>query len=230
LLAALVIVVVASLGQKLTIGGHRSISLPWSIVANWPLFENVLPARLAMFVSLVTAVIAALWTAAQPPGMLRWLLPGLAVLAIAPNPAAGVWASHYTVPAFFTDIRYRSCLAPDENILPLPVRGDGESMLWQVVSHFRFRMAGGRIAPQPPASFLAPPDVAEVAGDNPLPASEAPALAAFIKAKDVTTVVVDASLAPDWTGALDRIATPHPLGGVIVYHISDGSPSCPGAS
>jgi len=33
-----------------------------------------------------------------------------------------------------------------------------------------------------------------------------------------------------WSPALDRIASPELLGGVVVYHISDDSPSCLGAS
>ena len=56
------------------------------MVANWPLFDNVLTERLALYVSLATAVIVALWTAARPPGLGRWLLPALLLIAMAPNP------------------------------------------------------------------------------------------------------------------------------------------------
>ena len=33
----------------------------------------------------------------------------------------------------------------------------------------------------------------------------------YLAKSGVTSVVVDGSLASNWTGALDRIATPHPL-------------------
>ncbi len=230
LLGALALAELASLGARLTIDGHASVWLPWASVGKWPLFDNVLPERLAIYVSLLSALMVALWAAARPPGVLRWLLPGLAVLALVPNPAAGVWASSFSVPAFFTESAYRGCLNPDENILPLPVGAQSESMLWQAVDDYRFRMAGGNIAPTPPASFLSPDDVALIAEGYSVPTFQSQAFVTYIEAKDVTSVVLDASDADLWAGALDRIATPEQFGGVVIYHISDGAPSCLGAN
>jgi len=228
LLAALTLAAICSLGARLTIDGHRSISLPWSLVASWPLFDNVLPARLALYVTLLTAVIVSSWTAARPPGPVRWLLPALAAVILVPKLDSGLWNSRYTIQPFFTASAYRSCLRRDENILPLPVGAQGESMLWQALGGYRFRMAGGNIAPHPPALFLAPYWVELVAEGYPVPASQTGELAFYIRAKKVTSVVVDAREASRWGAALDRIAVPHRLGGVIVYHISDGSPRCTG--
>jgi hypothetical protein len=230
LLASLTLAIICTLGSRLTIGGHATIWLPWSLVARWPLFDNVLPERLSVYVALLGAVIVALWIAAARHGVLRWLLPALAMLAIVPNPATGEWASGYTVPAFFTDGAYRSCLDPNENILPLPVTAGGESMLWQTVDGYRFRMAGGNIEPDPPRSFLAPTAIANIAWGASLTASQLPELESYIRAKQVTSVLVDPSMASQWSGALDRLATPQRLGGVVLYHISDGSPSCLGAA
>jgi len=229
LLAALGLALVCCLGARLTIDGHRSISLPWALVGSWPLFDNVLPARLAMYVCLLSAVIVSLWIAARPSGLLRWFLPALAALVLVPNLNSGLWDARYTIPPFFTDSAYRSCLRRNENILPLPPSAQGESMLWQALSDFRFRMAAGNIAPHPPALFLAPYWVELVAEGYPVPASQTGELAFYIRAKQVTSVVVDAREASRWDGALNRIATPHRLGGVILYHISDGSPSCAGS-
>jgi len=230
LLAALTLAVVCTLGFRLTIEGHASVWLPWSLVGHWPLFDNVLPERLSMYVALLGAVIVSLWTAARRSGVLRWLLPGLAMLAILPNPNAHQWASRYTVPAFFTDSAYRTCLDPNENILPLPVTAGGESMLWQAMGGYRFRMAGGNIEPDPPRSFLAPTAIANIAWGSSLPANQLGELEAYIQAKHVTSVLVDPSMLTQWSPALDRIASPELLGGVVVYHISDDSPSCLGAS
>ncbi len=226
LIAAFALASVASLGAKLSVAGRRSFPLPWALVGRWPLFDNVLPERLAVYVSLVTAVIAALWIAARPPGPLRWLLPGLAILAIVPNPAAGAWDTHFTVPAFFTANAYRACLRPNENILPLPVSAESESMLWQAVSGYRFRMAGGYIAPSPPESVVASPGVARLIKGDALPPNPAGTLAAYIKANDVTAVVVDARDAKRWEGALDRIAKPQTLGGVLLYELTARVPRC----
>ena len=67
LLAALALGVICTLGFQLTVGGHRTFELPWSLVGNWPLFDNVLPERLAVYLALLGAVIVALWTADQGP-------------------------------------------------------------------------------------------------------------------------------------------------------------------
>jgi hypothetical protein len=71
--------------------------------------------------------------------------------------------------------------------------------------------------------------VALVAEGLPLAANQAAALRTFIRLKDVTSVVVDPSAAYMWAGALDRIAAPQPLGGVILYQVAGGAPSCAGA-
>jgi hypothetical protein len=180
-----------------------------------------------MYVSFVTAVMAALWTAARPPGVARWLVPGLAALALVPNPAAGVWASRYAVPAFFTDSAYRGCLAPDEIVLPLPVSAQSESMLWQVESGYRFRMAGGNIAPKPPGAFLAPRAIAHIAEGGVVAPSRWKELATYVRVEHVTSIVVDPRLASRWAGALAHFGRPQRLGGVDVYRVSRVSRHCP---
>jgi hypothetical protein len=44
----------------------------------------------------------------------------------------------------------------------------------------------------------------------------------------VTSVVVDAAQANRWSGALDRIASPHIVGGVYLYQLGANPPSCVG--
>ena len=83
------------------------------------------------------------------------------MLMVVPNPttpnwATTYWVTTYSVAPFFSDRAYRGCLAPGENVLPLPVQSGGDSMLWQVESDFRFRMAGGRVATTPPSPFMNP--------------------------------------------------------------------------
>jgi hypothetical protein len=230
LLAGLAVAVVATLGFRLTIVGHQTIWLPWSIVGHWPVFDNVLPERLSVYVALIAAVVVALWAAAEQRPWARWLLPTLAMLALVPNPSARGWASQYTVPAFFTDAGFRTCLDPGETILPLPIGFGSESMLWQAADGFRFRMTGGNIAPKPPPSFTTTPAAAYMAQGGSLTAAQLPLLETFVREEGVTTIIVDRSMMNEWAGALDRLATPQLLGGVVVYHISDGSPSCLGAT
>ena len=151
------------------------------------------------------------------------------MLAIVPYPSAPKWATRFRVAAFFTDGAFRTCLDPDETVLPLPIGAGSESMLWQVADGFRFRMAGGNIAPQPPPAFMTPAVTQYIAQGGSLTGGQVPVLEAYIRSKDVTSIIVDQSMINEWSGALDRIATPEPLGGVVVYHVADGSPSCLGA-
>jgi hypothetical protein len=188
--------------------------------------RGALTERLAIYVTFVAAVVVSLWTARRPPGMLRLGMPALAMLAILPNPAAGVWSTRVGVPTFFTDSAYRGCLNPGETILPLPVASQSESMLWQVEDGFRFRMAGGNIAPNPPEQFLAPSSIALVASGGAIAPGEASALATYIRVESVGAVVVDSAESPQWVAALDRLARPDRVGGVLLYRFAAGSGHC----
>ena len=219
LLAALALAVFLSLGNELIVDGHRRAWLPWSLIVDDPFFDNVLTVRLVMYASLIVAVVVALWTASRARGLLRWVLPALAMIAVLPNPAAGVWATTFTVPSFFTSSSYRRCLGPGETVLPFPISAPGLPMLWQVEDAFRFRMAGGEIAPAPPSSFVSTREAKVIAQGYPVPPQQAALLRSFIQEKGVTSVVVDQGDAGKWSLAMNTIATPHYLGGVIVYRV-----------
>lgn len=218
-----------ALGSELHIDGHGIVPLPWTVVDHWPLWDNALPVRFALYVSLAVGATVALWMASSPRGMLRWLLPLLAVIAIVPHfSSSHAWSTTYSVPSFFADGTYKGCLAPGENVLPLPIGQDGNPMLWQVKTGFRFRMAGGRIATTPPTEFMHPLTIQHVSTGYPIPATQAGLLAGYLKAKDVNAVVVDESRSKLWSGALDRLAKGQEIGGVLFYRISGALLACSG--
>jgi hypothetical protein len=233
--------VLASLGPELTVRGHGvfpiptpfghdSITVPGVGRKFLPLFNNALPVRFALYTSLGVAVIVALWMASRPAGdVWAWLLPALGVLLMLPNPGANVWTTTYKIPHFFTDAKYRSCLAPNETVLPQPVRSGGPEMLWQVAADFRFRMAGGRLQTSAPTSFLHPPSIARISiGDPPSPGpGYVKLLRAYFAAKGVTSVLVDKSQAAIWTPPLDQIARRQDVGGVILYRVGGAPRPCP---
>lgn len=231
LLAALAVAVYLSLGPELHIAGHgvvplptpfghETISLPGRPPHYLPLLDNILPIRFALYTALVTGVIAAVWTATVRSRTLRLLLPGLAVLALVPNPWAGAWATTYSVPAFLTSSVYRSCLGPNENVLPEPIGQGGQATLWQALDAFRYRLAGGRLMTAAPHLFEHPLSIRQIAGGNPPVANQAALLRAYFAAKHVSAVIVDPRQAAIWTPALDQIAKPVPVGGVILYRVA----------
>jgi hypothetical protein len=203
------------------------VPLPWDPISRLPFFNNVLPDRLVLYLWLAVAVVVALWTARQT-GRARYVLPALAVLAILPSPGGGAaWATSYSVPPFFTDPAYRSCLARNENILPQPIGEGSNAMLWQVESAFRFRMAGGRIATTPPSPFMHPSWTIQKVSVGYDPGPDYPQLLRdYFAAKQVTSVIVDRRFADKWTPALDQLAKRHDLGGVVLYHVGNRGPAC----
>jgi hypothetical protein len=239
LIAALVLTVLASLGPELTVGGHRvvpiptpfgheTVTLPGVGTKFLPLFDNALPVRFALYTSLAVAMIVALWLASRPRrDVWAWLLPALAILLLVPNPAAGFWATTYEIPPFFTDPAYRTCLGPNEIVLPQPIRGGGPSLLWQVADDFRFRVDGGRLQTSAPSSFLHPTSIAEISIGNAPQRNRSQLLSAFFRAKGVTSVIVDKPAAAVWGPALDRLARRRDVGGVLLYRVEGTSRPCP---
>ena len=224
LLIALALATLASLGSRLHVAGHRLVPLPWGLVDSLPLLDNVLPGRLMLFASLAAALIVAVWAASSDaPRWMRTLLPALAVLSLVPNPAANVWAVTVHLPSFFTSGAYRTCLRRDENILPLPVSNNGDSMLWQSESDFWFRMAGGYLTEGPPPPFAKPPAVAAIANNVTVPANQPQLIGQYVRLKRVTTIVVDERVSSDWRPVLDKIVTPQEIGGVLLYRVAGTS-------
>jgi hypothetical protein len=101
-------------------------------------------------------------------------------------------------------------------------------MLWQAAAQFRFNIAGGYVGAYIPPSFLSPPGVAYVTKGYHLGADQVPGVRRFITAHDLTSAVVAGNEADFFRGALDRLATPQTVGGVVVYHFSRTPPSCLG--
>src|SRR5262249_36230038 len=100
LVVSFVVALVASSGVWLTVKGHRVTTLPWEHVAYLPLFNNVLPTRLMLFVFFVVAIAVALWMSSTR-GWLGVVLPVLAVISLVPNPTASAFRTSAHVPRFF---------------------------------------------------------------------------------------------------------------------------------
>ena len=224
-LACLVVSVALALGGALTVYGHRIVPLPWRLVHGLPPFNNVQTVRFAVYVSLLVAVVLAVWTASRRGGVLVWVLPALAVLALLPDPVVGAWATGYQVPPFFTKQVYRSCLDRGETVLPFPI-GQGSAMLWQAVNGFHFDIAGGYLGPYIPPTFASTPGDYYIMGGNHLGPEQAATLRTFIAKKHISSAVVAQYEAAFFDPALDELAPQQVVGGVVLYHFDAAPPSC----
>jgi len=162
LLAGFAAATFVSLGTALYLDGHRMFWLPWSAISHLTLLKNVVPSRMALYASLALGALVALWTASTKGRVFPrpYVLPVLAVAALAPP----FWTSTFVQDphrlAFFSDGLYRSCIPRGETLMIFPFGYWGDSLLWQAESGFWFNMDEGALGPDNlPVSFVDDPTV-----------------------------------------------------------------------
>jgi hypothetical protein len=192
LILSMGVLLLATLGPRLHIGGTPTMALPWDLIQRLPLIGVALPARFMAYVFLEAAVIVAIWLSAGGVGArARWALAALGVVCLLPNLSSASWRSTVTTPAFFETGLYRRYLAPGENVLVIPYGSTGDGMLWQAQSGMYFRMAGGYVGPHIPTPFMKWPIVYTLYVGSLLP-DYAGQLRAFLAAHHVTAIIVAA--------------------------------------
>jgi hypothetical protein len=213
LLICLAVGVLAELGADLRFNGTRLLPLPVSLIDRLPLFDNMLPARLSLFVSLAAAVIVATVVNAGRSSVTRIVLPTLAVVSLLPNLGSHAWITRPDNPRFIANGIYRYCLRRAENTLIFPPGSRGDSMLWQAESGFWFRIAGGYLSPVVPPSFTRF-RVAHAA----LAASSTPRqILMLARAKGAHTIIVDARHSLPWTSLIS--GRPSKAAGVLLFRL-----------
>ena len=212
---------VASLGSHLNIAGKKTVTLPFNWVEHLPVFNNLLPSRIALFTSLAVAIGISFWLA-QPTGRVigRWLVVLLGVLTIFPNVTSALYGVAPTNPRFFSTAMYRRYLGRNETILVLPFGYNDISSFWQAESGFYFYMPEGYVSQVIPPPFNGEPIVGRLlANASPPTASE---LASFVHDHYVSHVVVDIASAGQWPAALSGMGLHgRSVGGVLLYTIPD---------
>ncbi len=165
LIAATALAALVTLGTAIVWRGHTKLWLPWSLVARLPVFDNVLPARISLYLALGAAVLVSVWIT-QHRGFIRWVLPLLAIAALVPALWRPDYRSHPERWPFFTDGTYKICFPKGENLAMFPFGSEGNATLWQAETNFWYRMAGGYLKPDPPAASMADPVIKELTYTN----------------------------------------------------------------
>jgi hypothetical protein len=225
LVLSLFVATVCAFGTAFFWQGRARLTLPWSELARLPGFDNLLTTRFSVYTALLAAVIVSLWLATpRVPVPLRVVLGVLAVAAIVPRVTEALWYTHPSQPAFFADGLERRCLAPGEIVMMLPYTSNGDAMLWQAQSGFRFAMADGHLAPKPPPADERYPAVAALDEDGPPPGGTAD-LEAFTRAAGVSVILVLDSVADKWRSLLAPLGTPLEYGGMQIYRLRGETPA-----
>ena len=223
LLVVLGILLIATLGPKLTVLGHTSVFLPWKPFVHIPLAKYALPARFALYIALATAVIVGFWLADR--SVPRWgkaLLVPLTVVSLLPAWSAQTWVTPAASPPFFEGGLYRDHIRQGETVVVIPYGDRGYSMLWQVQADFWFRMAGGYVTVVPPKEFSAWPIVRTFYTGALGPDAERQ-LRMFLGAHDVRHILVLEGAGEPWDTLFRTIDNrPRSVGGVTIYRVPDG--------
>jgi Dolichyl-phosphate-mannose-protein mannosyltransferase len=150
-----VIVGLLSLGPRLHVAGHThgAVRLPWLIPQRIPVLENILPARLALFIFLLLGLLLAVFVdRARLPRV--GLLAILAAVFVPLIPNVPYPSTASASPSFFESGAHD--LARGGVVLVAPFAGVSggttRPMLWQAAADLRFRMPEGYVI-DPTARF-----------------------------------------------------------------------------
>ena len=160
-----VVVIIATLGQKLWLTPTFGIPMPWTLFKFVPIVKMILPARLSVYAFLALAMIFAIWLSDERTSVIaRCGVAALIVISLLPNLSASYWTVPVDTPLFFKNGIYKQYLAPGENLLILPYGRIGDSDIWQATTRMDFKQAGGYlgIAPTVPPEFRGYPIVSEL--------------------------------------------------------------------
>jgi hypothetical protein len=186
---------VLAMGSWMQVRGQFTMPMPWIIFSGLPLIAKAMPARLAVYMFLALAILCAMWVSARPfetanHAAVRWLSAALIVLSLLPNFDASFWSTTLAPPEFFSAGIYQQYLRPDETVVILPYGFESDGMLWQALSEFYFRMAGGYtgFAPPIPAEYARWPIVSALYAVAPIPDAGGQ-FKAFLKSHGVGAVI-----------------------------------------
>jgi hypothetical protein len=216
------LLVIWILGPVLWINGSYGAKLPYSLVARLPLLTETFVGRNTVYLSLLAAVVLAIWLARPHRHRPLAAVAGvLAVLAVLPNLASpsdhnvGTW----TKPRFFMTPMYTHYLRRGATILPIPWGFSSESYMWQVEDHMYWSEASGYWLFKPSPAWTTP--LTKDLWLNSPTAGDGPQLRALLRKRDVSDVVVLNGYVKQWGPTL-RGAGLHvtaTTGGVTLYRV-----------
>jgi hypothetical protein len=222
-----------SLGPHLHVQGHQvlTLPLPWWIPAHLPVFEDILPARLMVYVDLAAAimfafVLRALWLM-RSRFALNLVVALAVLLPLAPTLPAPATVLAARTP--FTSEHSAQALR-GANVLfePLPSLDYPDSLLWQRTANYTFSMLGGYfIGPYAPGVQDLQRTIHDLTTRSvtaTVSPSERVALLSALRALMVTTVIVDPTVVTPGAPSLftQLLGSPVAEDGFLVWQVTPG--------
>jgi hypothetical protein len=214
--------VVLALGARLSFMGRlTAIALPWAWVRAIPLMRMSLAPRLTLYLWICIGVVVARWLAAASRPWLPWVLVGLSLILLVPNPAIPM-TEPARVPALFTSAQIERLVPREATVLIVssdPPAGTigGSPMLDQAQAHYWFDMAQGYTGP-PPEPFASNPVWRAIGSGRPGRLGAA-SFGAYLSAHSVLAVLVAPHDERRWAGLLRATLKDNPVltGGMFVW-------------
>lgn len=223
LVGMLALVILASLGSSLHIGGGQLFTFPWARIWQLPIVRNAYPSRLMLFAYLALAVITALWLARPEAG--RWLRVSLAVLVVAAlvqDAGAIDIYPHSTVPSFISSGDYRKHLSPGETVVVVSDVGNA-GMLWQAQTDFYVRLAGGYINQAITKGSDLPRPVQRLAQASPQNVAR---FESYVRTARIGAIIIDRHHEPRWIGMFWRVGLKGYYSSDVIVYPVNGCRSC----
>jgi hypothetical protein len=223
LLSSLLVVVLATLGETLYVGGRPTIPLPWRAIGRLPLLDNAFARRFTMYVFLVLAVVVATWLTAAKPGRASWALALLVPVFLFPGPALIDAHGHVDIPRFFETGIFHHYIRPGDTVLlELKSASDGtfpqaRSMVIQAQTGFSFRMVVAYTGPQPPEYHRSL--ILQFLTKGMAPPVSPAEFTEFLRSHQVSVIVLDrhSDLEPSMTALAGR--SPLAVEDVLIYRM-----------
>jgi hypothetical protein len=214
-----------SLGGRLIIDRHGTgIWLPWDLIGQIGPLRYALPDRFAVYVWLAAAACIALLVRGRSFRSLPWIAAIAACLSVLANPSFA-WSTHVDSPPLLRGARFASYVKPGSTVLALPFGREGDSMLWQVESHFSFALAGGYVSWALPGKYRGLTILRELDG-RPPGGRLKQRLCEFLAMTHTETILLREHTRGDFRATLSTLGVaPVRAGGFKVYRVADSS--CP---
>jgi hypothetical protein len=205
------IIALLSLGPHLHVAGHQisALPLPWWIPAHLPVLQNILPARLMIYVYLAVAItfaflLRALWLVRSSPAV-NMLVALAVLLPLAPTLPAPATTLETRAP-FTSESAAQALRGANVLFEPFPGLDYPQAMVWQRTANYTFTMLGGYVigpfAPGVQAFQQLIHNLVARSGTVALTSSEQLTLLSDLHSFRVSTVIVDPTVVTPGTRSL----------------------------
>ncbi len=220
--ATLAVAMLWVLGVSLEVAGKPTVWLPYALIAPLPGFNAVMQGRVALYITLLCAVVLAMWlSSSRAHPVLSWTVALLALAFVLPNLAQPFQGQNttWTNPSFFRTGMYMRYLRRGETIMPIAWGGFSESPMWQAEDHMYWNMANGYFLTRPPSGW-ADPLTTDLWLDRPR-IGDWRFLRPFTAAHGVSAIIVQSAELQRWAPVLRRagLGAPVSRGGVALFEV-----------